>query len=196
MAEVVNVLVAFAVIVILFRWVTSSKESPNERSAASTLGFRPRNITEQMVDTVQGMFPDIPRDNIKYDLLRTGSVDQTANKILERGFLDAPPAAYYTLYPSTEQAPPARPAPAPAGSSTATTKPKSDNLIKRFHLEEKVQQPVQISEAEVAGKAVWEDTPEKREASLQERKAKMILAARQRLLAQQQQAAPRSAGGS
>jgi hypothetical protein len=29
------------------------------------------------------------------------------------------------------------------------------------------------------GKAVWEDNPEKREASLRERKAQMILAARQ-----------------
>ncbi|TFK47382.1 hypothetical protein OE88DRAFT_1636564 [Heliocybe sulcata] len=178
MAEVVNVLVAFAVIVILFRWVTSSKDSSSEHSAASTLGFRPRNVTEQMVDTVQGMFPDIPRDNIKYDLLRTGNVDQTANKILERGFLDAPPQAYYTLYSRTEQPPAARPAHSPAGSSTAT-KAKSDNLIKRFHLEDKVQDAPPISEEEVAGKATWEETPEKREASLQERKAKMILAARQ-----------------
>ncbi len=28
-------------------------------------------------------------DNIRFDLLRTGSVEQTTNKILERGFLDA-----------------------------------------------------------------------------------------------------------
>lgn len=53
------------------------------------------------------MFPDIPayaldfllagflsinhdcRDNIRYDLLRTGSVQETSNKILERGFLPA-----------------------------------------------------------------------------------------------------------
>ncbi|KZT25567.1 hypothetical protein NEOLEDRAFT_1133548 [Neolentinus lepideus HHB14362 ss-1] len=189
MAEVVNVLVAFAVIVILFRWVTSSKESSSERSAVSTLGFRPRNVTEQMVDTVQGMFPDMPRDNIRYELLRTGNVDQTANKILERGYLDAPPQAYYTLYPRTQQPPPARPAPAPTGNSTAT-KLKSDSLIKRFHLEDKVNESTPVSEEEVAGKAVWEDTPEKREASLQERKAKMILAARQRMLAQQKKAGP------
>lgn len=36
-----------------------------------------------------------------------------------------------------------------------------------------------IKEEEVGGKAIWEDTAEKREASLKERKAKMILAARQ-----------------
>lgn len=31
----------------------------------------------------------------------------------------------------------------------------------------------------VGGKATWEDAPERREASLRERKAKMVLAARQ-----------------
>jgi hypothetical protein len=29
------------------------------------------------------------RDNIRYDLLRTGNVEVTSNKILERGYLDA-----------------------------------------------------------------------------------------------------------
>jgi len=98
MGEVVNVIVAFAVIVILFRWATSSKsfrslisrgvlicgtgnESPEERSASASLGFRPKNVTQNMVrtttsvplediktirrlipqvDTIHGMFPDIP----------------------------------------------------------------------------------------------------------------------------------------
>jgi hypothetical protein len=42
-----------------------------------------------------------------------------------------------------------------------------------------VQQDEEIREEELGGKAVWEDSAEKREASLKERKAKMILAARQ-----------------
>ena len=29
------------------------------------------------------------RDNVRYDLLRTGNVEATTNKILERGFLEA-----------------------------------------------------------------------------------------------------------
>ena len=37
----------------------------------------------------------------------------------------------------------------------------------------------EIKEEELGGKAKWEDSPEKREASLRERKAQMILAARQ-----------------
>jgi hypothetical protein len=42
-----------------------------------------------------------------------------------------------------------------------------------------VKQDEEIREEELGGKAVWEDSAEKREASLKERKAKMILAARQ-----------------
>lgn len=35
--------------------------------------------------------------NIHYDLLRTGSVELTTNKVLERGFLDAVRALLYSL---------------------------------------------------------------------------------------------------
>ncbi|KDQ51903.1 hypothetical protein JAAARDRAFT_139515 [Jaapia argillacea MUCL 33604] len=179
MAEVVNVLVAFAVIVFLFRWVTSTgKDTPAEQSAINALGFRPKNVTPEMVDTVHNMFPDIPRDNIRYELLKTGSVEQATNKILERGFLDAPPAAYYTLYPRTNQAPPT-PATAAAPVPKPLEKPK-ENLISKYKLETRLDDPSipSAQEIEQGGKAVWEDTPEKREASLRERKAQMILAAR------------------
>jgi len=43
--------------------------------------------------------------------------------------------------------------------------------------------------ADAGGKAKWEDTAEKREASLRERKAQMVLAARQRMLAQREKEA-------
>lgn len=45
-----------------------------------------------------------------------------------------------------------------------------------------MKQDEEIREEELGGKAVWEDSAEKREASLKERKAKMILAARQYVL--------------
>ena len=75
MGEVVNVLVAFAVIVFIFRWVTSSmfnpddtiypapssyhvpgSESTEQRSAADTLGFRPKNVTQEMVHLLSSLF--------------------------------------------------------------------------------------------------------------------------------------------
>lgn len=139
-------------------------------------------------------------DNIRYDLLRTGNVATTTNTILERGFLPAvslpasihashvthtpqPPPAYYTLYPralDSNAAPNNRPAPAPTPSSA--TKPKPETLIARYHLEDRVTSSSGVevrTPEEVAGRAVWEDSAEKREASLRERKAQMVLAARQ-----------------
>jgi hypothetical protein len=94
-----------------------------------------------------------------------------------------PPQAYYTLFPRGNNAPNANNRPRPnatQGTSTATKKPES--LISRYHLEEKITSPSQEAEdpsAEIGGKAVWEDSAEKREQSLKERKEKMILAARQ-----------------
>ncbi|KAK7438055.1 hypothetical protein VKT23_018222 [Stygiomarasmius scandens] len=181
MSEVVNVVVAFAVIVLIFRWVTAGDGQP---TAADTLGFRPKHVSQDMLDTISNMFPDIPIDNIRYDLLRTGSVETTTNKILERGYLDAPPPSYFTLYPRTPA--PAQPAAnqnANSASSSAVQPKPTETLISRYHLEDRITKSEAIAESEVGGRAAWEDTPEKREASLKERKAKMILAARQRMLA-------------
>jgi len=206
MGEVVNVLVAVAVIVFIFRWATSNKE-PSEggqQSPTAVLGFRPKNVTIEEVETIHNMFPDIPVDNIRYDLLRTGNVQATSNKILERGFLPAPPPAYYTLYPRAVD--PTQPAPAPSTARALTPatssqdkgkgKAKADNLITRYRLEDRLASGATTALSapeEAAGKAAWEDSPEKREASLRERKAQMILAARQRLLAQQAAQASSSA---
>ncbi|KAF9451554.1 hypothetical protein P691DRAFT_807411 [Macrolepiota fuliginosa MF-IS2] len=193
MGEIVNVLVAFAVIIFLFRWVTSGSNSngqSRQRSPAEVLGFRPKNVTQEMIMTISNMFPDIPVDNIRYDLLRSGSIEVTTNKILERGYLEAPPAAYYTLYPRTNTTPqsPVAANNQRSASQRAAEKQaeKKETLISRYNLEQRATGEEQIKEEEVGGKAVWEDTAEKREESLRERKAKMILAARQRLLAQHQ----------
>ncbi|EMD32463.1 hypothetical protein CERSUDRAFT_143926 [Gelatoporia subvermispora B] len=199
MGEVVNVLVAVAVIVFIFRWATSNKESSESGrpSPAAVLGFRPKNVTVEEVETVHSMFPDIPVDNIRYDLLRTGSVQTTTNKILERGFIPPPPPAYYTVYPRAVDSAPQAPAPGTARAATPATpaqdkgkgRARADNLITRYRLEDRLESASSSAvprPEDAAGKAAWEDSPEKREASLRERKAQMILAARQRLLAQQQ----------
>ncbi|KAG6881694.1 hypothetical protein C0993_000363, partial [Termitomyces sp. T159_Od127] len=115
-------------------------------------------------------------DNVRYDLLRTGSVELTSNKILERGFLDAPPPAYYTLFPRETTA--THPATATTTALPADKKTQ-ESLISRYSLQDRVAKGEVVQEDEVGGKAVWEDNAEKREASLKERKAQMILAARQ-----------------
>jgi coupling of ubiquitin conjugation to ER degradation protein 1 len=169
---------------------------------------------------VYTMFFSLSRDNIRYDLLRTGNVELTSNKILEKGFLEAvrihptlsfpqtqtfsffikPPPPYYTLYPRTDGGADNNDnnnAPTVAGTTTGTqtsaTKTPKENLISRYQLQNRVSTTAAMSSSSVlndsfvivpsleqlGGKAVWEDSAEKREASLRERKAQMILAARQ-----------------
>ncbi|KAF7303759.1 CUE domain-containing protein [Mycena indigotica] len=209
MAEIVNVVVAFAVIVFLFRWITKSKSTRRStllvlmrgrqrffvraqcrrhvgiqakecypRNGSSSLYCNVPHFTLQKIDTIHNMFPDIPPENIRYDLLRTGSVELSSNKILERGFLDPPPPAYFTLYPRTPEATRA-PQSATSTSSAVRHSAPQPTLIERYNLQSRVKEQESISELDVGGKAVWEDTAAKREASLKERKAQMILAARQ-----------------
>jgi len=198
MSDVLNVVVALVVIIGIFRWW--SKPDTQEGAVAGapgpSLGFRPRNVTPAMISSVQSAFPQEPRENIHYDLLKTGNVQITSNKLLEKGFLPPPPAAYYTLYPRStpQQQPPSttqRPTLQTASSVKSSTGPTS--LISRYGLENRLDQPVDISISDlgkgknVEGKSTWLDTAEKREASLRERKAQMVLAARQRLLEKQKQ---------
>ncbi|KAI0689672.1 hypothetical protein BC835DRAFT_1282515 [Cytidiella melzeri] len=182
MGEVVNFVVAVAVIVIVFRWATSNTPG-GARSPAAILGFKPKTITPEQVETIHSMFPDIPSDNIRYDLLRTGSVQLTSNKILERGYLPPPPAAYYTLYPRTEQA--AAQAPAPGNQPAPSSKPK-ETLISRYNLQNLTLEDASNATGTLSAitstpttATKWEESAEKREASLRERKARMVLAARQ-----------------
>lgn len=188
MGEVVNVIVAFAVIVFIVRWATTNKEQPN--SPASVLGFRPKNVNDEMIDTIHNMFPNIPRPNIHYSLLRTGSVQVTSNTILEKGFLDHPPPAYFTLYTQQQQPQPTTLQPVNQRTASSTSVKKSEeSLITRYKLESRLSSSVAgPGESGLAGgKAAWEPTAEAREKSLQERKAQMILAARKRWLEQQEQ---------
>jgi coupling of ubiquitin conjugation to ER degradation protein 1 len=65
-------------------------------------------------------------------------------------------------------------------SSSVAGSSKQPNLISRYRLETRLSDDSAVGDKpeEAGGKAAWEATAEKREASLQERKAKMVLAAR------------------
>ncbi|CAE6528792.1 unnamed protein product [Rhizoctonia solani] len=185
MEDALNVLVAMAAIYFAYRWLsrdTGARAGGNARPA-TVLGFTPKNVTPEMIASVRSAFPQESIDNIRYDLLKSGSVEITSNKILERGALDRPPPAYFTLYPQTPAAD-VTTTDTPAPSATANTSAKAASLISRYGLENRAKED---SGTEFSDKAAWEDSAAKREASLKERKAQMILAARQRLLAQQSQ---------
>ncbi|KZO90640.1 hypothetical protein CALVIDRAFT_389059 [Calocera viscosa TUFC12733] len=193
MEDLLYIIVAVIIIYVSYRWLfssgngaaTSSGGPARDANTAATLGFRPRNVTPEMVQTVAAMFPDIPEDNIRYDLLRTGSTERTVNSVLEKGFLPAPPPTYIRQPPATTVAP--SPAARPAAATSSA--PKSASLISRFHLEGRIRDSAEGANAQLSSKAPWEATPEQRQASLSERKAQMILAARKRLLEKQAKAA-------
>lgn len=175
-SELVNVLVAFAFIYLLVRWLSKGGDNASRaNSPGAILGFAPRKVTEEMIMTVHAAFPDIPRANIHYDLLKTGNAQVTSNKILERGVLDAPPASYFRAFPLAQD-----PQPQPAAAVSSSPAPPPD-LIARFHLEQRVAKEAPAADVGAGGSSTWEASAEKREASLRERKAQMILEARRRM---------------
>ncbi|KAF8698290.1 P-loop containing nucleoside triphosphate hydrolase protein, partial [Rhizoctonia solani] len=186
MEDALNVLVAIAAIYFAYRWLSRDNGGAGtggNARPATVLGFTPKNVTPEMIASVRSAFPQESIDNIRYDLLKSGSVEITSNKILERGYLDRPPPAYFTLYPPT---PPAdvTTTDTPSPTNTNDTSVKNTSLLSRYGLEARANEG---SATEFSDKAAWEDSASKREASLKERKAQMILAARQRMLAQQSQ---------
>lgn len=51
--EVVNVIVAVAFIALVVSWATSPKETPEQKTIRTTLGFKPKHITSEMVSPKQ-----------------------------------------------------------------------------------------------------------------------------------------------
>ncbi|KAG8997107.1 hypothetical protein FRB94_005315 [Tulasnella sp. JGI-2019a] len=182
MEDIAGYAVACLAIYGVYRYFSATGPTANPTPPTPSLGFTPKRVTEDMVTQVQTMFPDQPYDNIKFDLLKTGSVEATCNKILEQGFVPAPSHAYYTLYPTQAPASPvARTNTTLPGASTTTSTPKP-NLIQKFGLSDRIAASGTTSLESESSKRTWETTAEKREMSLKEKKAQMILAARQHML--------------
>lgn len=143
--EIVNVVIAVAVIYFVVKWATSggsdsSTSTTGGQDVTRLLGFKPKKATPEMIASVRAAFPDIPTENIHYDLLRTGSVEITFNRLLERGYLDAPPAAYRRAFPPTATSDDASSA-RTSGTTRAANKaeaPQAPSLIQRFQLQSKV----------------------------------------------------------
>ncbi|PSR76375.1 hypothetical protein PHLCEN_2v8471 [Hermanssonia centrifuga] len=88
-----------------------------------------------------------------------------------------PPPAYYTIYPRTATPDAPRPGPAANTNQNKSAPQPKENLISRYRLENRLDSSAASSATEDPLK--WDDSPEKREAGLRERKARMVLAARQ-----------------
>ncbi|KAF8315024.1 hypothetical protein DL93DRAFT_2057756 [Clavulina sp. PMI_390] len=181
-SDVINVLVAVVVIFGLVRWWGQPGTPANGNNPAQpSLPFRPKTVTPAMIASVQSAFPQEPRANVHYDLLRTGNAQVTSNTLIEKGSLPQPPPAFFQLYPQPDQpAPESSPASGTAAPALSSSK-KGTNLIQRFGLEKEVAaQDANLLDA--SGKPVWLGAFENSPLSLQERKAHMILTSRQCVL--------------
>lgn len=134
------------------------------------------------------MFPDIPEASIRYDLSLSGNAEVTCEKILQQGYLPLPPPDF----PGADEARQAvseeyqrRQTPSTSAAATATAakaaSSSSSNLISRFHLESRLQEPHTTPKGKEPAAVAWSPNAQDRQQSLQERKAQMILQARKRL---------------
>jgi coupling of ubiquitin conjugation to ER degradation protein 1 len=192
--------------------VPGPSSAPDPRSAAAALGFRPKHVTQDMVRPARPRDhrspppgrPDphhVPRHPVRQHPLRPlahrqrrAHLEQDSRARVPRAGTSPlffwtrsqplqPPPAYFTLYPRPDGLANAQRR-SPQTPVSSVTTDRHPSLIERYQLAQKVDASDQAP-ADVGGKAKWEDTPDKREASLRERKAQMVLAARQRMLAQQ-----------
>lgn len=164
---------------------------------------RSRPVPQHMVDSIKALFPHIPDASIRYDLQRSGSVEETCERILNEGGLPSPPAGFFSTA-ETSTSPNAANlgaqnvhraptnAAAVRSSSATSASDKSPNLISRFGLQSRLtsdNQPSMLdshpSSSNQGSSSSWATTPEERARILKDRKEKMILEARRKMLERQ-----------
>ncbi|WVO17961.1 hypothetical protein L204_105659 [Cryptococcus depauperatus] len=183
MEDIIAALIVIAAVYFLARWIIGSK------GGGRTTDGGIRGVNPGMVETVHSAFPHVPVPNIIYHLSRTRSAQATSEVILERGELPPPPPAFNipaSLIPN---------APAPprlTANLLSSLKPlpsKHQSLVDRYNLSSRLPSSKGKEKAEGESPArkkadarKWEESKEKRELGLKERKEKMILEARRRML--------------
>lgn len=184
----------------------SNNSSNGGHGAPAINAARSRQVPQHMIDSVKTLFPHIPDASIRYDLQRSGSVEETCERILNEGGLPPPPAGFFGAAESSTTSTAAavraqnanRTAPltaaAAAGASTGVTTPtKSPNLISRFGLQSRLASD-DLTSTPLSNKSTssqgspssWATTPEERARILKDRKEQMILEARKKMLERQQ----------
>ncbi|TIB65191.1 hypothetical protein E3P78_00691 [Wallemia ichthyophaga] len=119
-------------------------------------------------------YPIIDNSALVYDLMETRSIERTAENVLRRGRLTTPPygfqlPSHLVVEPLSESLP------NNTGNSTSSTKDTHKNLIKKYNLEDKDVDSINVNNG-------WGTTTGERDRQFKERKAKMILEARRKLI--------------
>ncbi|KAG5440445.1 hypothetical protein PCK2_000473, partial [Pneumocystis canis] len=83
------VIISCLVLFFSLKWIFSSHDTSNTRRLRSR-----REVSQNMIEIIHTMFPNIPIESIEYDLERTGSVEVTTETLLTHGRLPNPPPSF------------------------------------------------------------------------------------------------------
>ncbi|RLV95259.1 Coupling of ubiquitin conjugation to ER degradation protein 1 [Spathaspora sp. JA1] len=90
-----------------------------------------RPVNDSMIEVVQSIAPHLSREQIRYDLENTGSVEQTVERFMELGTLPFPPG--HTPVP--EPAPVQQPETGSNSTAVSSTAGKPVNLLEKFDVD-------------------------------------------------------------
>ncbi|OWZ26577.1 hypothetical protein C356_06908 [Cryptococcus neoformans c45] len=182
MEDIIATIILISAVYFFVKWLIGTK--PGNTSDGGI-----RGVTPSMVETVHSAFPHVPVPNIVYHLSRTRSAQATSEEILERGVLPPPPPTFNipaSLIPTATPQP--APTPFSNNANNKASNAKTQSLIDRYNLSSRLpshkgKEKAEGEPAEIDNK--WEESKEKRELGLKERKERMILEARKRMLEKQ-----------
>ncbi|KAF2999925.1 hypothetical protein E8E13_008986 [Curvularia kusanoi] len=163
--------IVFAVVAFLvYRWYSSKPSANGTRPVAS----RFVRINPAQIDTIAQMFPQLNRRDIAWDLQRNGgNAAATTERVLSGRTLDSAPASFQLPDAPVAAAVPTRPV-------ASVAKPAHPDLITRYNLSSKLNQPSEPAEEKPKGKA-WSADRNERQSNLQRKREEMILAARRKM---------------
>ena len=89
------IVVLWSILRFAFGGGNNTSNSNGGHRAPALDNARARQVPQHMVDSVKTLFPHIPDASIRYDLQRSGSVEETCERILNEGGLPSPPAGFF-----------------------------------------------------------------------------------------------------
>lgn len=152
----------------------SSQHDAEEQSTRQERLRRP--VTNSMIEVVQQLAPHLTVGQIKLDLQRTGSVQETVDRFLSEGTLP---------FPEGEGPNASRAANTAQDSRNQVDNIKPENLLKKYGIDEsKSEESTAAASGSSTKEKGWSDSAEDRASTLQQKKVDMIVKARKRLESQ------------
>lgn len=158
---------------------TTASQTQSQRHAQEPQQPQPRHrrpVSNDMIEVVQQLAPTLSVGQIRLDLQRTGSVQETVDRFLSEGNLPYPegegPNAPRNTHDGSHD------------SRNSVDNIKPENLLKKYGIaESKATEDARTGTSTGAEKG-WSESAEDRASTLQQKKVEMILKARRRLESQ------------